>query len=101
MIRSVKTLTLSDDSSGGEIVVHCEYDDSIRVISQTLNVRRFYGNGSCTNEEGTDNKIEVYGALTWVEGSNGEMVLSEESKESIADAVAAFKVVFSHWKEGE
>jgi len=94
MIREVKTISSIDAFDGGAITVKCAYEDMNKMTEHTVMVKRFHGKDSCTNIDGTDNKITVQGNLVFVEGVDGKMELDQDSQYSLKDAVDVFKVIF-------
>jgi len=102
MISKVMLKSSPDGSTAGIIEVETIYDDMEIHLQGKMTVKRGYGYGSCTNEDGTDGKIEVYGDFTFVEKADGSMALSPFSQESIDDAVAVFRLMFGeHEQTGE
>lgn len=100
MIKSVKLIE-GIESPNEIIEVETVHDDGETHYESKMNVRRGLGEGSCSNPDGTDYKIEIYGDFRFIETENGsgEMVLSEHSKEDIHDAVAVFRVMFGEKME--
>lgn len=100
MIKSVKLIE-GLESPNEIIQVETVHDDGETHYESKMTVQRGMGEGSCANPDGTDNKIAIYGDFSYIETENGsgEMVLSEHSKEDIADAVAVFRVMFGEKME--
>jgi len=100
MIKSVKLIE-GLESPNEIIQVETVHDDGESHYESKMTVRRGMGEGTCSNPDGTDGRIEIYGDFTYIETENGsgEMVLSEHSKEDIDDAIAVFRVMFGERME--
>jgi hypothetical protein len=93
MIVEVKVTSRGD--LGLQRAEMCDvFDDGERHITHKMTVTRAYGESSCTNPEGTNGKIEIYGDFTYKENNEGIMVIDGLSQDALDNAIPVFKAIF-------